>query len=123
MLIQNMLKKFNTNDFFFVELKTDCSRTLVVKLDVVTMYDIYNNTEIVGMTYLYKKPLTDFIKIEDDFISALKAKKLSKKVFKQYEKYADEEYEKENPQVLDFVLKDSVSKNVPKYRKDDIFID
>ena len=71
--MQYLLKKYNKNDFYFVNtFSNDC--LFVVKAGNI-FYDVFNHIEMRNAEFEYIKPLTDYITIDSDQISLLEAKK------------------------------------------------
>ena len=98
-IIKNMLKKHDINKFKFVKYlnKDDEIHSLIVEINELEVYDLINKKLITNLGFFYKKPLTDYIMINENRISSIKAKRLAKPFHKKFFIYCEEQEELKHP--------------------------
>ena len=99
LIIKNMLKKHNINDFYFVRYIEGGEEkdSLIIQIEPLDAYDLNQKKLIINLGFLYKKPLVEYVATNEDRISSLKAKKLARPYFKKFAIYCDELEEKNSP--------------------------
>ena len=83
-IIKNMIKKHNVDSFIFAQYYDNSKEveSLVVQINPIDAYDLLNKKLISNFGYIYKKPLTDFVAINEKKISSIRAKRLAKPYLK-----------------------------------------
>ena len=92
LIIKNMLKKHSIDKFVFAEYwngKEDIV-SFVVVVSPTEAYDLLNK-KLISSFFYYKKPLTDFVNINDDKISSIKAKRLAKPHLTKFSVFCEEQ--------------------------------
>ena len=92
-IIKNMLKKHDVNNFIFAQYYDNSKEVIsfVVQINELDAYDLLNKKLISNFGYIFKKPLTDFVSINDYRISSIKAKKLAKPYLRKFAVFCEEE--------------------------------
>ena len=93
LIIKNMLKKHDVNSFIFAKYYDNSKEveSFIVQIDPVDAYDLLNKKLISNFGYIYKKQLTDFVAINENKISSIKAKRLAKPFLKKFSVFCEEE--------------------------------
>ena len=120
MLIKNLLKKYPTNDYFFARYYENgkVHYSLLVTIDPIDCYDITRNKIVSKFGVEYKKPLIEYVNIQEREIRVFMAKREAKPYFAEFDKYVDEQLELDYPNR--FRLKTKVDHSD---HKNDIVID
>ena len=92
LVIKNMLKKHDVNSFMFAQYYDNSKEivSFVVQINPVDAYDLLNKKLIANFGYIFSKPLTDFVAINDDKISSIKAKKLARPHLTKFHVFCEE---------------------------------
>ena len=99
LIIKNMLKKHDINDFYFVRYHDgkDERNSFIVTINDLDAYDLTQKKVIMNLGFLYKKPLTEYVVINEDKISSLKAKRLAKPFYNKFYIFCEEQEDLKHP--------------------------
>jgi len=93
LIIKNMLKKHDVDKFVFAQYFDGSKEviSLVVQINELDAYDLLNKKLISNFGYIFKMPLTDFVGINENRISSIRAKKLAKPHLTKFGVFCEEE--------------------------------
>ena len=93
LIIKNMLKKHAVNKFIFAQYLENSKEVIsfVVQINELDAYDLLNRKLISNFGYMFKMPLTDFVAVNEDKISSIRAKKLAKPYLTKFGVFCEEE--------------------------------
>ena len=91
-IIKNMLRKHLVNKFIFARYfdKAEEITSLIVQINELDAYDLFNKKLISNFGYVFKMQLTDFVGINEDKISSIRAKKLAKPYLTKFSVFCEE---------------------------------